>query len=113
MIKSKTLAGLLSLVVLALSAAPALAADSSVSGYNSGNKIAGLQQSGGGGGGGDKSRTGGKTASASSPSASQRSDTGGKLPFTGADLSVLVATGGILLLVGFGLRRMTHGPEHA
>lgn len=110
--KSKTLAGLMSVVVLALSAAPALAADSSVGAYNDGNKVAGLQQGsgGGGGGGGD---TGGKTTSGSSPSASQRSDTGGKLPFTGADLSVLVATGGILLLVGFGLRRMTHGPKHA
>lgn len=108
MIKKKTLAGLMTVLVLAVSAAPALAADSSVGAYNDGNKVAGLQQ-GSGGGGGDK---GGKAAS-SSPSASQRSDTGGKLPFTGADLSVLVATGGFLLLVGFGLRRMTHGPKHA
>jgi hypothetical protein len=39
-------------------------------------------------------------------------DTGGSLPFTGADLGVLAAAGGILLSLGFGLRRLTHRPSH-
>jgi hypothetical protein len=37
---------------------------------------------------------------------------GGSLPFTGADLGVLAAAGGILLGLGFGLRRLTHRPSH-
>ena len=39
-------------------------------------------------------------------------DEGGSLPFTGADLGVLAAAGGILLSLGFGLRRLTHRPSH-
>ena len=38
------------------------------------------------------------------------SDEGGSLPFTGADLGVLAAAGGLMLAFGFGLRRLTHRP---
>jgi hypothetical protein len=34
----------------------------------------------------------------------------GALPFTGADLGVLMAAGSVLLALGFGLRRLTHRP---
>ncbi len=37
----------------------------------------------------------------------------GALPFTGADLGVLVVAGGILLALGLGLRRLTHRPSRA
>ena len=55
------------------------------------------------------------TGSGSNPSASQQSSgsgsKGGSLPFTGADLGVLALAGGMLVLMGFGLRRMTHRPS--
>ena len=35
----------------------------------------------------------------------------GSLPFTGADLGVLGAAGGMLLALGFGLRRLTNRPS--
>lgn len=35
-------------------------------------------------------------------------DSGGSLPFTGADLGVLAAAGAMMLALGFGLRRLTH-----
>jgi hypothetical protein len=35
------------------------------------------------------------------------------LPFTGADLGVLLAAGAILLALGLGLRRLTHRPSGA
>jgi hypothetical protein len=81
--------------------APATAvANSSDEGYGGpGNVISGLQQGGGGGGGGNESP----------PVKAQNQ--GGKLPFTGADLGVLAAAGGLLTGLGFGLRRLTHRPS--
>ena len=38
---------------------------------------------------------------------------GSSLPFTGADLGVLAAVGGLLVATGFGLRRLTHRPFEA
>ena len=35
-------------------------------------------------------------------------DSGGSLPFTGADLGVLAIAGAMMLALGFGLRRLTH-----
>ena len=40
-------------------------------------------------------------------------DESGSLPFTGADLGVLAGAGGMLVLLGFGLRRMTSRPSQA
>ena len=83
--------------------APATAvASSSDEGYGGpGNVVSGLQQGGGGGGGGNESQP----VKAESQS--------GKLPFTGADLGVLAAAGGLLAGLGFGLRRLTHRPTEA
>src|SRR5436190_14941768 len=85
--------------------APATAvAGSSDEGYSGpGNVVSGLQQGGGGGGGG------GGNASQPVKASSQ----GGKLPFTGADLGVLAAAGGLLAGLGFGLRRLTNRPTQA
>src|SRR3954464_7967778 len=41
------------------------------------------------------------------------SDQGGQLPFTGFDLALVVAAGGFLLLLGFGIRPLTRAPEVA
>jgi hypothetical protein len=42
-----------------------------------------------------------------------QADDNGSLPFTGADLGVVAAAGGLLLGFGFGLRRLTHRPTQA
>ena len=42
-----------------------------------------------------------------------QTDEGDRLPFTGADLGGLGAAGGMLVLLGFGLRRLTHRTEPA
>ena len=106
--RSPKLAALFAVLALAL---PASAfAQSSVEGYNDGNRVAGLEQGSGGGGGGGNDNAASKS---SSPSGTERSEDGGNLPFTGADLGVIAGAGGLLLLLGFGLRRVTHGPSHA
>ena len=64
-------------------------------GYGGSNVVAGLEQ----GGGGD---TGAPVQAATNE---------GSLPFTGADLGVLAAAGGLLLGLGLGLRRLTHRPS--
>ena len=38
-------------------------------------------------------------------------DDGGELPFTGFDLALVVAAGGVLLMLGFGIRRFTRATE--
>ncbi len=48
-------------------------------------------------------------ATAAAPPA--QSDEGGELPFTGFDLALVVAAGGVLLLLGFGIRRFTRATE--
>ena len=79
-------------------------ASSSDEGYGGpGNVVQGLQQGGGGGGGGGNE---------SQPPV-KASSQGGKLPFTGADLGVLAAAGGLLAGLGFGLRRLTNRPTEA
>ena len=99
--KSLAIAGVLAL----LAPATAIAQSSSDQSYGGpGNVVAGLQQGSGGGGGGHPG-----TASTSSPKATSA----GSLPFTGSDLGVLAAAGGLLLALGFGLRRLTHHPVQA
>lgn len=87
--------------VIALLAPSAAFAQSSGEAYGGDNSVvAGLEQGGGGGGGGGGSTTPTQTS-------------GGSLPFTGADLGVVAAAGGLLLGLGFGLRRLTHRPSQA
>ena len=98
----KGIAALACMVFLALPGAAF--AQSGVSGYeDNGSQVQGLVQ--GGGGGGDTT-TSAPAATTSAPAAT--ADTGGTLPFTGAELGVLAGTGAVLVLLGFGLRRMTH-----
>jgi hypothetical protein len=75
----------------------AFAAQSSQTGYgDDSNVVAQVQDENGGGGG---------------PVAT--ADDTGSLPFTGAELGVLAGAGLMLVLMGFGLRRMTHRPSEA
>ena len=90
----KLLAVVVATALLALSA-PAVYAQSGEEGYGGSNVVAGLEQ----GGGGD---TGAPVQAATNE---------GSLPFTGADLGVLAAAGGLLLGLGLGLRRLTHRPS--
>ena len=41
------------------------------------------------------------------------SNAGGDLPFTGFDLALMVGAGGVLMLLGFGIRRFTRATEVA
>jgi hypothetical protein len=50
-------------------------------------------------------------ATAAAPPA--QSNEGGELPFTGFDLALVVGAGGVLLLLGFGIRRFTRTTEVA
>ena len=78
--------------VIALLAPSAAFAQSGAEGYGGDNSVvAALDEGGGGGGGG---------AAGDQPS----------LPFTGGDLGVLAGAGGLLMALGFGLRRLTHRP---
>jgi hypothetical protein len=98
MTRFKKLLAVVGATALLAFAAPAVyAAQSGSEGYGGSNVVAGLEQ-----GGGDDS--GGPTAAAT--------DEGASLPFTGADLGVLAAAGGLLLGLGFGLRRLTHRPSN-
>jgi hypothetical protein len=93
MVKIKSLIAIGCLIALM---APSVAfAQSSDEGYGGAGAIAGQVESGGGDG---------------DAPVTTESDS---LPFTGAELGVLAAAGGILVLLGFGLRRMTHGPTRA
>ena len=81
--------------MLALAAPAGYAAESGTEGYGGSNVVAGLEQ----GGGGD-----------SGAPVQAAADEGASLPFTGADLGVLAAAGGLLLGLGLGLRRLTLRP---
>jgi hypothetical protein len=48
-------------------------------------------------------------ATAAAPST--KSDQSGELPFTGFDLALVVGAGGVLMLMGFGIRRFTRATE--
>jgi hypothetical protein len=92
------------LAVLAPSAAFAQSSDEAYGGDN--NVVAGLEQGGGNGGGGE--------AAGNAPTAGpSNAGGGGSLPFTGSDLGVVAAAGGLLLGLGFGLRRLTQRPSQA
>ena len=96
-LKNITVGALLS-VALLVPAAPAFAQGAVGSGYS--EPAGSVQQQLG-----SKSNDAHKVASAStnngSPSASS------KLPFTGLDIALVVAAGGVLLAMGFGIRRLS------
>jgi hypothetical protein len=106
MTQIKKILAVASVATMLIGPATAFAAKSSDEVYGgAGEVISGLQQ--GSGGGGPNSGGG------ASPSTVKAQSQGGNLPFTGADLGVLAAAGGVLVGLGFGLRRLTHRPTQA
>jgi hypothetical protein len=91
--------------LLAPSAAFAQSSDEAYGGDNS--VVAGLEEGNGGG------NAGGNAAGGAGGGDAVQADDNGSLPFTGADLGVVAAAGGLLLGFGFGLRRLTHRPSQA
>jgi hypothetical protein len=98
MVKMKSLIAIGCIVALM---SPSVAfAQSSDEGYGGAGGVAGQVETGGGNGGDDSDAPVSTSDSAS-------------LPFTGAELGVLASAGGMLVLLGFGLRRLTHGATRA
>jgi hypothetical protein len=100
-------------VVVMLVPSVALAQSSSDKGYGGPNNVVqGLDQGGGNGPGGP-SATPTDSGNAVKSANNSSNSNGRSLPFTGADLGVLAAVGGLLLATGFGLRRLTQRPFEA
>jgi hypothetical protein len=92
---------LITVLVLMLAFAASASAQSSVQGYeDQGGQIQAQIQGGGGGGSG--------TAPVSATT-----DSGGSLPFTGLDVALLLGAGGLLVVAGLGMRRLTRSPGTA
>lgn len=92
----KTVSVLAALAILLAFSATAYG-QSSIDGYN--NEAGQVQENVGGTG------TGGTQPVSS--------DTGGALPFTGLDLALIAAAGGLLAAGGLGMRRLTRAPGSA
>jgi hypothetical protein len=100
----KTIISLVVALALVLALATTAYGQSSIDGYNDqGGQIQSTVGQGGGGGGG----AGDETSPVST------SDDGGSLPFTGLDLALLAAAGGLLAAAGLGMRRLTRAPGSA
>jgi hypothetical protein len=69
-----------------------------------------VQQQVSSGGGGEQPSN---PAQAEAAPTAAKSNERGKLPFTGLDVALIVGAGGVLMLLGFGIRRFTRSPEIA
>ena len=98
----RTVTSIFAALILVLALATTASAQTSVQGYNNragqiqseveqggGNVTTPVSAQGGGGGG------------------------GGSLPFTGLDIALLVGAGGLLVVAGLGMRRLTRAPRSA
>ena len=98
----RTIYSLITVLVLMLAFAASASAQSSVQGYeDQGGQIQAQIQGGG------PSDGGGTTP------VSATTDSGGSLPFTGLDVALLVGAGGLLVVAGLGMRRLTRSPGTA
>jgi hypothetical protein len=98
----KTIYSVMTVLVLMLALATTASAQSSVDGYEDQAGQIQAQVQGGGDGGG------------SSPVAvTSDGSAGGSLPFTGLDVALLLGAGGVLVVAGLGMRRLTRSPHSA
>jgi hypothetical protein len=86
--------GALLCVALFVAAAPAYAASSAQNGYS--EPAGSVQQ-----------QIGSSSDDGRHVAASTSSNDGGQLPFTGLDIALVVAAGGVLLAMGLGIRRLS------
>jgi hypothetical protein len=101
----KTFISLTCALTLILAFATTAYGQSSIEGYNDqGGQIQSTVDQGGGGGGGGLAAVSDTTSTA---------DDGGSLPFTGLDVALLAAAGGVLAAAGLGMRRLTRAPGSA
>jgi hypothetical protein len=99
----KTFISIICALALMLALATTAFGQSSVDGYNDqGGQIQSTVDQGGSGGGDGLAGTTTTTA-----------DDGGGLPFTGLDVALLAAAGGVLAAAGLGMRRLTRAPGTA
>ena len=80
------------------------------SGYGPGQGVLGEENASGGGPSANNGGGGGGNQAAAPTTVESGADTGGSLPFTGADLVVIAAIGMALLGAGIGLRRLRDNP---
>jgi hypothetical protein len=100
----KTFISIACAMALILALATTAYGQSSVQGYNDqGGQIQSTVDQGGGGGGGGLAGT----------TTTTTADDGGSLPFTGLDVALLAAAGGVLAAAGLGMRRLTRAPGTA
>ena len=97
----KLLAGTISAMLL-LGAPSAFAQSSADQGYSTPGGTVQTQLENGGGG-----TNPGDSTSVTTPEQVTQSRNSGKLPFTGLDLVLVIAAGGILLALGVGMRRLS------
>jgi hypothetical protein len=99
-ISKKVLAGTISASML-FAAPPAFGVTSAQSGYSKPGGIVETQIQNSGGGGDNPGSV------VSTPERATEAKSNGSLPFTGLDLVLVVAAGGLLLGMGLGMRRLT------
>jgi hypothetical protein len=104
---------LISVFALALCLALATTAygQSSVEGYN--DQAGQIQAQVGGGDGGDNGGSGSDPVTQTVANTGSAGDSGGSLPFTGLDVALLLGAGGMLVVAGLGMRRLTRAPGSA
>lgn len=93
-------------LALTVGAPAALAQSPSQEGYSAPGGVVQTQLNNGGGNPSAKT-------SESAPLTTQRSAPAGNLPFTGLDIALVVGAGGLLLLLGFGIRRLSRSASVA
>jgi hypothetical protein len=93
---------ILTALVLALAIATSASAQSSVDGYED---QAGQIQA--------QVQDGGDTGSTTPVATTTTDSADGSLPFTGLDVALLVGAGGLLVVAGLGMRRLTRSPGSA
>jgi hypothetical protein len=99
-VKKKFLAGTISVALLLLSAPAAMAVSSAQQGYSKPGGIVETQLDNGG-------NNPGASTQVTTPETVSKTKSSGNLPFTGLDLVLVVAAGGVLLLLGLGMRRLS------
>lgn len=100
-LSKKFLAGTISAIML-LGAPTAMAASSAQTGYSKPGGIIQTEIDNGGG-----NHNPGAVIENSSPGGVTETHSNGSLPFTGLDVVLVAAAGGVLLALGLGMRRLT------